>query len=223
MPLFVVAGLAVAVVVFVDSPGPLFYRARRIGRHGKPFWMWKFRKMVEHAQGPALTSAGDERLTPVGRFLTASRLDELPQVWNVLKGEMRLVGPRPEVQEFVQCYPEAYAEILTVMPGLTGLSQLRHVQEGQLFADGADDPHVFYRDRILPRKIDLDLAYVRDHSVATDLRILASTLVLPFRLAWRRAVALRLELGRTYYAWSVVAGSAVALVVLFAAQAGSIR
>lgn len=221
LPLFLVVGLAVAIVVYLDSPGPLFYRAARIGRHGRPFRMWKFRKMVRDAGGPALTSFDDERLTPVGRFLTAARLDELPQVWNVLKGDMRLVGPRPELAEFVSCYPEEYAEILTVTPGLTGPSQVRHVREGRLLAEFGDEWHDRYRESIMPLKIALDLSYVRAHTLRGDLAILARTLLLPFSLGVR-ASASAVRHAIQVRALAPMAGM-VLLVAMYVAQAGPLR
>ena len=122
--------------------------ARRIGLGGEPFLMLKFRTMRQSAEGPALTRSDDERLTPVGRFLARSRLDELPQLWHVLTGRMRLVGPRPEDPEFVELFSREYEEILSVPPGITGSTQLVH------FADGieldVDDPAGHYADEILP-------------------------------------------------------------------------
>lgn len=221
VPVFLLVGVAVAIVVFVDSPGPLFYRAKRIGRHGKPFQMLKFRKMHRDARGPALTSFADERLTPVGRFLTAARLDELPQVWNVLRGDMRLVGPRPEVAEFVSCYPEEYAEILTVTPGLTGPSQVRHVCEGRLLAGLGEDGHEHYREQIMPLKIALDLSYVRAHTLRGDLAILARTLLLPLSLA-RRGASSAVSQVLHARALAPMAG-VVLLVAMFVAQAGPLR
>ena len=142
-------------------PDPVVYRCRRIGRNGEPFEMLKFRKMLRDAHGSALTAVDDERFTPIGQFLAVSRLDELPQLYNVLKGEMRLVGPRPETEEFVLAYPEQYREILSVSPGLTGLAQLRFAGEAHLL-EGVEDRAQRYREHILPGKVNIDLAYVRD-------------------------------------------------------------
>ncbi|MCW3064002.1 MAG: sugar transferase [Solirubrobacterales bacterium] len=177
--IFAIGGL-IALAVFLDSPGPIFYRAHRIGRHGRPFGMLKFRKMTRDAAGSHLTLAGDDRFTPIGRFLSKSRLDELPQVWNVVRGEMRLVGPRPEVPDFVAEHREAYAEILTVTPGLTGPAQLAHLNEAELLARH-DDPVAAYTRVLMPAKIALDIEYVRGQSVWGDVRLLARTTLFPLR------------------------------------------
>jgi lipopolysaccharide/colanic/teichoic acid biosynthesis glycosyltransferase len=176
-PFLLPLGLLIAAVVFVDSPGSVFYRATRIGLEGQPFQMLKFRTMKTGSKGPGISTSFDERFTPVGRFLARYRLDELPQFWNVLKGEMRVVGPRPEDPEFVHSHQHEYREILTVAPGLTGLTQLVH------FLDDLDthNPLAHY-ESILPGKLSLDLRYVRTHSFWGDVVILARTLLLPFRL-----------------------------------------
>ena len=185
LPLLLPLGLVIALLVFLDSPGSVFYRAQRIGRGGRPFPMLKFRTMRTGASGPSLTRGGDERFTPIGRFLATSRLDELPQIWHVLRGEMRLVGPRPEVPEFVEMYRRQYDRILSVPPGITGRTQLIH------FADGdhldADDPLAHYAEKILPGKLQHDIDYVHAHSLGGDLIIIAETVLLPFRVAAERA------------------------------------
>src|SRR3954471_7400816 len=117
LPLLLPVGLLIAAVGFVDSPGSVFYRAARIGLNGRPFQMLKFRTMKSGCKGPGLTTSYDERFTPVGRFLARYRLDEFPQFWNVIKGEMRVVGPRPEDPEFVSQHQREYDEILKVAPG----------------------------------------------------------------------------------------------------------
>src|SRR6476660_9409953 len=119
-PFALLLGAVLAMAVWLDSPGPVLYRSRRIGRGGEPFDMLKFRTMVRDAAGPPLSARGDDRYTPLGRTLAGSRLDELPQLLNVLRGDMRLVGPRPEVEDFVRDFPSEYARILTVPPCLTG-------------------------------------------------------------------------------------------------------
>ena len=183
-PLIVPLAAAIAVAIYLDSPGPVIYRSIRVGRGGEPFEMFKFRKMRLDSAGHPVTLANDERFTPIGRFLTATRLDELPQVINVLRGEMRLVGPRPELECFVAEFREAYAEILTVTPGITGIAQLQFVREHELLHDA--DPVTVYSDHILPAKIDIDLAYVRNRSLVGDVAILARTLALPLVLMMTR-------------------------------------
>jgi len=163
----------IALCVVAESPGPVFYRARRVGRHGRPLRMLKFRKMAADARGGALTVAGDPRLTRVGALLVRTRLDELPQLLHVLRGEMSLVGPRPEDPDFVARYPEEFAEILTVRPGMTGLSQLAFTAECDVLV--ASDPVQGYVGSILPQKIGLDRLYVSGWSLRMDLRILLWT------------------------------------------------
>jgi lipopolysaccharide/colanic/teichoic acid biosynthesis glycosyltransferase len=177
LPFLLPIGLLIAAVVFVDSPGSVFYRATRIGLNGHPFQMLKFRTMKYGCKGPGLSTSFDPRFTPVGRFLARYRLDELPQFWNVIKGDMRVVGPRPEDPDFVAQHEKEYREILRVAPGLTGLTQLVH------FLDDLDsnNPLAHY-ETILPGKLSLDVLYVRTQSFVGDLVILARTLLIPFRL-----------------------------------------
>jgi lipopolysaccharide/colanic/teichoic acid biosynthesis glycosyltransferase len=177
LPVLLPLGLLIAAVVFVDSPGSVFYRATRIGLHGQPFRMLKFRTMKSGSKGPGLSTSFDPRFTPVGRFLARYRLDELPQFWNVIKGEMRVVGPRPEDADFVRAHESEYREILKVAPGITGLTQLVH------FLDDLDtnNPLAHY-ETLLPGKLALDIRYVRTRSSFVDFMILARTLLLPFRL-----------------------------------------
>jgi lipopolysaccharide/colanic/teichoic acid biosynthesis glycosyltransferase len=221
LPVLLPAGLLIAAVVFVDSPGSVFYRATRIGLHGQPFRMLKFRTMKTGSVGPSLSTSFDERFTPVGRFLARYRIDELPQFWNVLKGEMRVIGPRPEDPDFVRDHEEDYREILKVAPGITGPTQLVH------FLDDLDthNPLAHY-ETILPGKIALDVRYAQTRSFVGDLVILARTLLLPFRLiadelrvildAQRShpEASTRLAVGGTSFVLSVV------LVVAFLAGAG---
>ena len=208
-PVILLAGAAIALAIYIDSPGPTIYRSRRVGRGGQPFEMLKFRKMRSDATSGPLTLDDDDRFTPIGRFLAATRLDELPQAWNVLRGEMRLVGPRPELECFVAQFPDQYDEILTVTPGVTGNSQLRFVDERRLL-DGPD-PEGTYREHVLPVKIEIDLEYARSHPLGGDLLILAKTAVLPPALLLdrlrHRAGFLRL--------WLPTAAAAVLLALVF--------
>jgi lipopolysaccharide/colanic/teichoic acid biosynthesis glycosyltransferase len=177
MPLIVLVGTIIAAAIFIDSPGPVTYRSRRVGRGGAPFEMLKFRKMRREAPEHPVTLDDDARFTPIGRFLAATRLDELPQVWNVLRGEMRLVGPRPELDCFVAEYPEEYVEILNVAPGITGNAQLRFLDERHLLA--GPDPAARYSTHVLPLKIEIDLDYAASHSLLGDLGILIRTALVP--------------------------------------------
>ncbi|HKI92153.1 MAG TPA: sugar transferase [Gaiellaceae bacterium] len=170
----------IAVAVKLESPGPALYRCRRVGRYGRDFDVLKFRKMRNGASGPALTLDGDRRLTRLGALLVKYKLDELPQLWNVLRGQMSLVGPRPEDRVFVDLHRRAYAdEILRVRPGITGLTQLAFGYcEAQLL--GAVDPGsvaAHYTLQLLPQKVELDRQYVAERSVRLNLAILWWTLV----------------------------------------------
>jgi lipopolysaccharide/colanic/teichoic acid biosynthesis glycosyltransferase len=167
---------AVAVAIKVESAGPVFYRGLRAGRYGKPFRIFKFRTMVMNADnigGPS-SSADDPRITRVGGFLRRYKLDELPQLLNVLKGEMSLVGPRPEVLQEVVLYTEQEKRLLEVRPGITDWASIRFRNEGEILR-GSVDPHVAYREKIRPEKIRLGLEYVEKHSFLTDCRIIFRT------------------------------------------------
>jgi lipopolysaccharide/colanic/teichoic acid biosynthesis glycosyltransferase len=165
--------LVIAVAIRLDSPGPVLYRCRRVGHGGRVFEMLKFRKMRVDADGPLLTAADDGRFTRLGRVLAALRLDELPQLWNIVRGEMAFVGPRPEDPYFVALNEEPYRKILTVRPGITGLAQLAFASEGRILRQqsGVD----YYSERILPQKMSIDRLYASDKSLALDLRILLWT------------------------------------------------
>ncbi len=167
--------LCVALCIKLESPGPVLFRCRRVGHRGRELAMLKFRKMHDGARGPALTLAEDERFTRIGKFLAATKLDELPQLWNVLRGDMSLVGPRPETREFVELEPEAYAAILRGRPGITGLSQLAYAREGEILdpTDRVSD----YLARVMPQKLGLDQLYVEQRTVMGDIRILMWTLI----------------------------------------------
>ena len=182
--------LIVAVAVVAESPGPVFYRADRVGRGGRRMRMFKFRKMAADAGGPRLTTGDDPRLTRVGAALTRSKLDELPQLINVLRGEMSLVGPRPEDPCFVARRPQDYEGILAVRPGITGLSQIAFADESRILT--CDDPVARYLERIFPQKIAIDRAYAERLSIRRDLRILFWTAV---TVVLRRPVAVNRETG----------------------------
>lgn len=171
--------LAVIVVwISLDSPGPAFYRGVRVGRFGKRFRIFKFRTMVMNAEklGGSSTADDDPRLTRLGKFLRRHKLDELPQLINVLKGEMSFVGPRPEVSHYVEMFTEEEQAILTVRPGITDWASLWNWDEGAVLA-GSPDPEETYAQKIRPLKIGLQLEYVRKQSFWTDLRIIFQTLM----------------------------------------------
>src|SRR6266568_1772783 len=168
---------AVAVAIKIESAGPVFYRGVRAGRYGKAFRIFKFRTMVEDADkigGPS-SSSDDPRITRVGNFLRRYKLDELPQLLNVVKGEMSLVGPRPEVLQEVVLYTEEEKRLLEVRPGITDWASIRFRDEGEILR-GSADPHAAYREKIRPEKIRLGLEYVERRSFLTDCKIIVSTL-----------------------------------------------
>ena len=168
----------IAVAIKLDTPGPVFYRQERVGRRGVPFRIFKFRTMVAVQPGGAaqITVAGDARITRTGTWLRRSKLDELPQLIDVLRGTMSLVGPRPEVPRYVAHYPPAWRErVLSVRPGITDFASVHYRAEGELLAQ-ADDPEREYLDVILPSKLRYALHYVDNLGVADDLRVLGLTL-----------------------------------------------
>lgn len=170
--------LAVAAWIKLDSPGPVFFRQVRIGRHGVPFRIHKFRTMVADApqRGGALTVGADPRITRAGTRLRRTRLDELPQLIDVLAGTMSLVGPRPEVPQYVAHYPpELGARALSVRPGITSPAALEFIDEAALLTAAAD-PQREYIDVILPRKLQMGADYAAQAGLWTDLRILWRTL-----------------------------------------------
>lgn len=174
-PLF----LAVALIIKRDSPGPVFFRGPRMGRDGRVFQILKFRTMRECAEsyaGPKITAEGDGRITPLGKWLRNSKLNELPQLWSVLVGEMSLVGPRPEDPEFAGQWPEdARREILSVRPGITSPASISyHDEEKQLSTDNLIGD---YLEKIAPDKIRLNRLYVRHHNLMTDLDAIFWTLI----------------------------------------------
>jgi len=169
--------LLIAVLIKLDDGGPVLYRGVRIGRAGVPFRICKFRTMVMNADrlgGPS-TPDDDPRITKPGRWLRRSKLDELPQLLNVMSGKMSFVGPRPEVAREVALYSDEERALLRVRPGITDWASIRFRDEGAILR-GATDPHETYRRVIRPEKMRLALEYVRTASLATDVRILLATL-----------------------------------------------
>jgi lipopolysaccharide/colanic/teichoic acid biosynthesis glycosyltransferase len=185
LPAVLLIGAITALLIYIDSPGSIFYRSTRVGRRGHTFQMLKFRKMRRTARGGPLTMSDDERFTPIGSFLAMTKLDELPQIWNVIKGDMRLVGPRPEVPEFVARYSREYEELLSVLPGVTGPAAVEYASESHLLSL-QNDPLSFYEEAIMPRKIKIDLEYIRTRSLSGDARILIETVLVPLSKVARR-------------------------------------
>jgi len=172
--------LVVAIIVKCSSPGPVLYRARRAGRYGKPFTLYKFRSMVAGAPncGPRVTGSGDPRITPIGRVLRRTKLDELPQFFNTLTGDMSLVGPRPEDPALVETYSADERRLLTVKPGITSPATVLNRYEEDLLA--GPDPELAYRREVLPMKLRLELEYLDRRTVAEDLRVLGHTVLALF-------------------------------------------
>lgn len=170
---------AVALAIKLDTPGPVFYRGVRVGRYGRPFRIYKFRSMVTDAErkGAASTSDQDARVTRCGKWIRKYKLDELPQLINVLVGDMSLVGPRPEVQKFVDLYTEEEQLILAVRPGITDWASIKFHNEGEIIAaSGIADADEAYAQLIRPEKLRLQLQYVRHRTLSTDARIVAETI-----------------------------------------------
>ena len=167
-----------AVAIRLGSPGPVFFRQIRVGRGFQRFEILKFRTMCLRAQeqGPLVTAATDSRITPLGRILRRVKLDEVPQLWNVLRGDMSLVGPRPEVPHYVELFRQDYAEVLRVRPGVTDLASLTFRDEEQILA-AAEDPEAHYVEHVLPAKLALNKDYVRRASLGFDLEIIMKTMM----------------------------------------------
>jgi lipopolysaccharide/colanic/teichoic acid biosynthesis glycosyltransferase len=179
-PLMVLIALAIR----LTSPGPVLFRQTRMGRGLKPFEILKFRTMVADADklGLPLTAGADPRITPLGRFLRKSKLDELPQLINVIKGDMSIVGPRPEVPKYVELFPQEFAEILQLRPGLTDLASIKYRDESALLA-GAADPEHEYQTRVLPDKLELAKEYVERSSLRLDLWLILRTIARVLRFS----------------------------------------
>ena len=170
---------ALALAVKLSSRGPVLHRGERVGRGGRTFLLYKFRSMRVGEAGPAITRKGDPRITAVGRLLRKTKLDELPQLLNVLRGDMSLVGPRPEAPRYVALYDAAQRRILSARPGLTSPASLRYkAEEEQLVGD---DWERVYVETIMPEKLRIDLDYLGRRTLASDLRVIAATLAGLFR------------------------------------------
>jgi len=176
--------LLVAAAVKLGDGGPVFYRQARVGRGGRPFQMLKFRTMRVNADrdGLAITAAGDARITTVGRFLRKAKLDELPQFWNVLRNDMSIVGPRPEVPRYVDLYTPEQRRVLDLKPGITDEASVVFRDEEALLAK-AGNTETYYIEYCLPRKIDLNLEYARRANVFRDALVIIRTV----RSVWFRA------------------------------------
>lgn len=166
--------LVLAAAVWIDSGWPVLFRHRRVGRGGRMFEVVKFRSMVVNHGGPSITRKGEKRITRVGAFLRRWKLDELPQLWNVVRGEMGLVGPRPEVPEYVDVGDPLWRRVLAVRPGITDPASIEYREEEALLA-AATDPESCYRRQILPRKLSLSAQYLERRSFGSDAKVLLRT------------------------------------------------
>lgn len=170
-----------AILIKTTSPGPVFYRGERVGRNGRIFRVFKFRTMISDAEitGPSSTADFDNRITPIGRVLRRYKLDELPQLINVLLGDMSFVGPRPEVKKFTDKYTEEERIIYSMRPGITDWSSLKFNNEGEIlraYVDQYPDADAAYEAVIRPEKLRLQIEYVRNHNLLIDLRLIILTL-----------------------------------------------
>lgn len=172
-PLF----LILSIIIKISSPGPVFYKGKRTAKGGGIFYMHKFRSMVVNADkfGTDLTKYEDKRITKIGKFLRRTKLDELPNLIDVLKGDMSIVGPRPESPLYAQHYNERQRRVLDVRPGITGLAQLENRREDLKLKDQAD-PDAYYINVLMPKKLEIDLFYVENRTFLMDIKIILKTL-----------------------------------------------
>ncbi len=176
MIFFLPFGLLIAIFIFLGSKGSAFYTQERVGQFGKPFKLLKFRTMKLNADkyGSLTVGMRDPRITKIGYFLRRSKLDEFPQFLNVLKGEMSVVGPRPEVQEYVNYYNNEQKKILNLKPGITDYASLEFFKENEILG-ASDDPQKTYIEIVMPKKIEINQRYLQNPTLAKDLKIIYMT------------------------------------------------
>ena len=168
--------LIIYIAIITESKGGAIYSQQRIGKGGKPFSLYKFRSMRTDAdKGSLITIGADSRITRSGRFLRKYKLDELPQLWNVLKGDMSLVGPRPEVERYVKLYTDEQRRVLNVRPGITDYASIQYSDENEILGRAAD-PEKEYIERIMPDKINLNMRYINNHTAKEYFKIIFLTL-----------------------------------------------
>lgn len=174
--LFLPVGILISMIIFFTSKGGIFYRQERIGKNGIPFKIFKFRTMKVNADRSGKLTVGmkDARITKIGYFLRKFKLDEFPQFLNVLTGEMSIVGPRPEVKEYVDLYTDSQREILNVKPGITDVASLEYFKENELLGQ-SDNPQKTYIEEIMPAKIELNKSYLKQPTLTSDIRIIWKT------------------------------------------------
>ncbi len=172
LPIFVVLGIAIA----IESKGGIFYKQKRVGKNGKEFKLFKFRSMYADADKKGLLTVGgrDSRITKVGYFIRKYKLDELPQLINVLKGDMSIVGPRPEVKKYTDLYSEEQKKVLSARPGITDPASLKYRNENDLLAK-AENPEKYYIEKIMPEKIKISIDYINKRNFFADLKVIFNT------------------------------------------------
>jgi len=177
-PLF----LFISLVILLGSKGGVFYKQQRVGRNGKPFLLFKFRSMRPQSDKGSLITIGgrDSRITREGYFLRKYKLDELPQLLNIIRGDMSIVGPRPEVQRYVDLYTPEQRQVLNVRPGLTDWASIQYMDENELLGKSSDPEHTYIHE-IMPAKLELNLRYIREAGFITDLKIIFLTIFKIFR------------------------------------------
>lgn len=170
--------LLIALVVLFDSPGGVIFRQKRVGKNMRDFMLYKFRSMKQAKQQQSLITIGnrDSRITRTGYYLRKYKLDELPQLFNILMGDMSLVGPRPEVHKYVELYSKDQLKVLSVKPGLTDYASIEYINESEILKQ-SDDPEKTYVEVIMPAKLELNKKYIREQSFTTDLKIIGRTLI----------------------------------------------
>lgn len=168
--------LVCALLVGLTSPGGVLFRQERVGKDGVPFTIYKFRTMRKDNTGLKISTSDDVRITSAGKILRKTKLDELPQIWNVLRGDMSFVGPRPEVREYTDLYTPEQRQVLQVRPGITGMASIRYRNENDLLSASAD-PNRTYIEEVMPAKLALDLEYIPRACVSYDIKLILETLV----------------------------------------------
>lgn len=174
IPVFII----IAILIKLDSKGPILFKQKRVGKDGKEFEILKYRTMIVDAEklGKQITVGNDSRITKVGKFLRKSKLDELPQLFNVLKGDMSLVGPRPEVPKYVNLYNEEEREVLKVKPGITDFASIEYRDENEILGT-VENPEEYYINVIMKHKLQLNLKYIYTNNIFLDIKIILKTLL----------------------------------------------